>query len=236
MIWLVAPNETWSSELSDVLTGQYAVRRIASIRSFSRLLQLGETPKADEFLCLIHFSPEHSLPEVHAFLSMCLTSIKNTQVCVVGDLTDSQHQILDVFKVSYLSLVQDPNQIARQLREIFSSNQRYQGPSVTDRLIKIGDIEVDRDQARMRVAATGLEEPLTPKEVRILYVLALAANKTIGRDDLIKAVWPGVRVSASTIDSHMSRLRKKIEQSFECRLETHYGSGWKIAVRSQATD
>lgn len=236
MIWLVAPNDTWSSELSDVLAGLYAVRRIASLQSFSRLLQLGETPRVDEFLCLIHLSSQQALPEIHAILLMCLTSVKNAQVCVVGDLTDAHHQLLNLFRVPYLSAEQDPRLIARHIRELFLSNKRHQGPSVTDRLIKIGDIEVDRDLARMRVTATGLEESLTPKEVRILYVLAIAANKTIGRDELIKAVWPGVRVSASTIDSHMSRLRKKLEQSFECRLETHYGNGWKIAVRSLNTD
>ncbi len=236
MIWLVAPNDTWSSELSDLIAGLYAVRRIASLHSFSRLLQLGESPKADEFLCLIHLSPQHALSEVHAVLSLCLTSIKNTQVCIVGDLTDAQRQLLDVFQVPRLSQSQDPKLIATHLRGLFSRNQRHQAPSVTERLIKIGDIEVDRDLAKLRVAATGLEESLTPKELRILYVLAVAANKTIARDELIKAVWPGVRVSTSTIDSHMSRLRKKIEQSFECRLETHYGNGWKIAIRSQTTD
>jgi DNA-binding response OmpR family regulator len=100
-------------------------------------------------------------------------------------------------------------------------------------MIRVGDIEVDRDLAMMRVLATGLEESLTPKEVRIMQVLTLSANKTIGRDELIGKVWAGVRVSTSTIDSHMSRLRRKIEQSFECRLETEYGSGWKLAVRNQ---
>ncbi len=236
MIWLVAPNDTVSSELSDVLAGLYAVRRIASLQSLSRLLKLGEIPKADDFLCLIHLSQNHALTEVHATLSMCLIHIKSTQVCVLGDLTDAQHQLLDVFKVPHVSNGQEPKLIAWHLRGIFSSNQRDQGPIVTERIIKIGDIEVDRDLARLRVAASGLEEPLTPKEVRILHVLAVAANKTISRDELVKAVWPGVRVSASTIDSHISRLRRKIEQSFECRLETHYGNGWKIAVRSQATD
>jgi hypothetical protein len=236
MIWLVAPNDSVSCELSEVLVGLYAVRRIASLQNLSRILQLGEAPRAGDFLCVIHLSPQHPLPEVHAILSACLTSIKNTQVCVAGDLTDSQRQLLEVFRVQYLSLTPNPQIIAKQLRGMFAANQRNKDLNVTGGLLKIGDIEVDRDLARMRVTATGLEEALTPKEIKILCVLALAVNKTIARDELVNAVWPGVRVSASTIDSHMSRLRKKIDQSFECRLETHYGNGWKIAVRSHVTD
>jgi len=79
----------------------------------------------------------------------------------------------------------------------------------------------------------GFEEPLTPKEVRIIQVLSACVNQVVGRDELVSKVWLGVRVSASTIDSHMSRLRRKIDQSFECRLETQYGNGWKMAVRGE---
>jgi DNA-binding response OmpR family regulator len=85
----------------------------------------------------------------------------------------------------------------------------------------------------MRIMATGVEEPLTPKEIRILQVLSSSVNQSIGRDELVTKVWAGMRVSASTVDSHMSRLRKKIEQSFECRLETKYGSGWVLSIDSQ---
>lgn len=232
-IWLVAPDEKSTSDLNDVLSGLFAVRRIAGLLSLTRLLKLNEMRPAEGFLCLISIEADHNLIEMHSGLSSCLRVLKPHEVTLLGNLTEEQLRLAKNFGVDFIGEPNDYTEFSRLLKSKFQNQSHSLVSHVSDNMIRVGDIEVDRDLAMMRVLATGLEESLTPKEVRIMQVLTLSANKTIGRDELIGKVWAGVRVSTSTIDSHMSRLRRKIEQSFECRLETEYGSGWKLAVRDQ---
>lgn len=231
MIWLVAPDEKSTSDLTDVLSGLFAVRRIAGLLSLTRLLKLNEMRPAEGFLCLISIDSDHDLIEMHSGLSSCLRVLKPHEVTLLGNLTEEQIRLAKNFGLDFIAEPADYTEFARLLKNKFQRQSRSAVSHISDNMIRVGDIEVDRDLAMMRVLATGLEESLTPKEVRIMQVLTLSANKTIGRDELIGKVWAGVRVSTSTIDSHMSRLRRKIEQSFECRLETEYGSGWKLSVR-----
>jgi DNA-binding response OmpR family regulator len=233
MIWLVAPDEKSTSDLTDFLSGLFAVRRIAGLLSLTRLLKLNEMRPVEGFLCLISIDSDHNLIEMHSGLSSCLRVLKPHEVTIVGNLTEEQIRLAKNFGLDIIVEPADYTEFSRQLKSKFQKQSRSAVSHVSENMIRVGDIEVDRDLARMRVLATGLEESLTPKEVRIMQVLTLSANKTIGRDELIGKVWAGVRVSTSTIDSHMSRLRRKIEQSFECRLETEYGSGWKLSVRDQ---
>jgi len=233
MIWLVAPDEKSTSDLTDFLSGLFAVRRIGGLLSLTRLLKLNEMRPTEGFLCLISIDPDHNLIEMHSGLSSCLRVLKPHEVTIVGNLTEEQIRLAKSFALDTIVEPTDYTEFSRQLNSKFQKQFRSVVSHVSENMIRVGDIEVDRDLARMRVLATGLEESLTPKEVRIMQVLTLSANKTIGRDELIGKVWAGVRVSTSTIDSHMSRLRRKIDQSFECRLETEYGSGWKLSVRDQ---
>jgi DNA-binding winged helix-turn-helix (wHTH) protein len=233
-VWIVAADERQVAELSEFLSGVFAVRRISSLLSLTRLLKLNEARPNERFLCLVFLDIRCGLIEAHSGISTCLHYLKYSEICIVGSLDQDQQKLVQNFGLNHLACFGDHAKFSREIKSMME-NQRSAGDvSITDRLIRIGDIEVDRDLALMRILATGLEEALTPKEVRIMQVLTVAANKTISREELIGRVWTGVRVSASTIDSHMSRLRKKIEQSFECRLETEYGSGWKLSVRDQS--
>lgn len=231
IIWLVAPDDKPTAELTDSLAGSFAVRRIAGLATLVRLLKMNEVRPSEGFVCLISIKADQDLIAMHSAISCCLKIMSSTEICLFGELTDEQMKLAKNFGLLVLAHPTSYTAFGRDLQQILQKNTRRIAASISENIIRIGDIEVDRDLASMRVLATGFEESLTPKEVRIIQILSVAANKTVGRDELIGKVWAGVRVSTSTIDSHMSRLRKKIEQSFECRLETEYGSGWKLAVR-----
>jgi DNA-binding response OmpR family regulator len=47
----------------------------------------------------------------------------------------------------------------------------------------------------------------------------------VSRDQLINEVWKGIRIEARTIDSHISRLRKRLASS-EVFIESVYGGGY----------
>jgi DNA-binding response OmpR family regulator len=231
MIWLVGSSDEWLESVNEVLSGFFGVRRIGSLKSLGRLIALGELPVADEFICIFRLRPADDLISIYSAISKILKACRVAQVVVVGELTVDQLKVIDNFGITFLGMPTDLVKTAKLLRILMVPLPQVTTQNISEEILRIGDIEIYRTEGRMRVLATGVDEPLTPKEIRILFVLSAAINKTISREELVKKVWIGTHVSSNTVDSHMSRLRKKIDQSFECRLETQYGCGWTLSMR-----
>ena len=101
------------------------------------------------------------------------------------------------------------------------------GPEGDD-LLRVGDLELDLDryQARWQGKALGL----TVTEFLILRALARRPGHVKTREQLIQEGYPhDTYVSDRTIDSHVKRMRKKLEAA-DSRLdgiETVYGLGYR---------
>ena len=75
---------------------------------------------------------------------------------------------------------------------------------------------------------------LTKKEIEILWTLASAANKVFSRDSLLDKLWGfDFYGDSRTVDSHIKRLRAKLEEySHEgWEIETIWGVGYKFAIK-----
>ncbi len=232
IIWLVGLSDPWLEELHAVLSGMVATRRIMSLKSLTRILAMDQPPMASQFLMILQLSPDDVPSSVYAAMSKFLQQHRPEKVCCIGSLTQEQRLILDGLRVACIERPSDQAVLAKLSRSLLSDHDNEKSFSISNQeQIRFGDVELDLPSGVMRVLATGVRESVTPKEIRILQVLSQNLNDPVTRDDLVQKVWPGLRVSASTIDSHMSRLRKKIDQSFECRIETSYGSGWTLSVK-----
>lgn len=210
IIWLVGTTDVWLEEFSEVLSGFFGVRRVASLLSFGRLLGLGDIPRRESYICLVYLNQKDDLMAIHSSFSRFLKEYSRNHLCVIGHLSEDQKKVVESFNIASLGLPEDMVQAAKLLRKLTAPKPPKPTQSLGDDCIRIGDIEVDRGAACMRVTATGVEEALTPKEIRIIQVLSMAVNQPISREELVRKVWSGTHVSASTVDSHMSRLRKKL--------------------------
>ena len=83
------------------------------------------------------------------------------------------------------------------------------------------------------------DEPvaLTKKEIEILWTLATAKNKVFSRDNLLNSLWGYDYFGDSrTVDSHIKRLRAKLEKythpSWD--IKTIWGVGYKFEVTTDA--
>lgn len=78
---------------------------------------------------------------------------------------------------------------------------------------------------------------LTKKELEILWTLAVNQNKVFSRDNLLDSLWGYDYYGDSrTVDSHIKRLRHKLEK-FENRnweIKTIWGVGYKFEVSTKA--
>ena len=98
----------------------------------------------------------------------------------------------------------------RELRaRIVALLRRSQAPKA-ERLLPLGDAEVDFERAEVRRA--GEVTPLTPLEFKLLELFARNRGRILTRDQLVEGAW-GVNtfVSERVVDNHIGNLRKKIE-------------------------
>jgi len=87
-------------------------------------------------------------------------------------------------------------------------------PALTDDLVTFGDIVIDR--AAHRVRRGKREVHLGPTEYRLLDHLIQHPGRVFSREQLLDAVWGSdVYVEARTVDVHVGRLRKALNENGE---------------------
>jgi DNA-binding response OmpR family regulator len=101
--------------------------------------------------------------------------------------------------------------------------------SVTDPLVVLGDLTVDR--ARRVATLGGVALSLRPKEFDLLHYLAQQPEVVHSRDALLRRVWGyDFPIGTRTVDVHVRWLRQKIERDpgNPRRLETVRGVGYRL--------
>ena len=102
-------------------------------------------------------------------------------------------------------------------------------------IVKAADVTLDPERRQARVRGELVE--LTKQEFDILYLLASRRGIVFSRDALIAKVWgEDTYVTARTVDSVVSRLRKKVEQDADDpeMILTAWGVGYKFADASDS--
>lgn len=92
---------------------------------------------------------------------------------------------------------------------------------------KIGVYEVRSDR-RCLVGPDGAETPLSRLETRLLAYLAGRSGRTVPKEEMFLACWPGGRQPASrTLDVFMSAIRRKMPLSPDA-IRTVRGVGYQV--------
>lgn len=107
---------------------------------------------------------------------------------------------------------------------------RYGPDAESDRVIRVQDLEIDRDACEVRQNGRLLD--LTATEFKLLVFLAERANKVVDRDRLLDHLW-GSNVDGlctRTVDVHVGRLRRKLGDTPDSPryIVTVPGMGYKL--------
>lgn len=98
---------------------------------------------------------------------------------------------------------------------------RREGPT------RIGDLVVD--PAERRVAVGGLEIRLSKKEFALLRALAVDPTRVFTKDELLRDVWGfSSEGHTRTLDSHASRLRRKLDPVHHRFVANVWGVGYRL--------
>lgn len=110
---------------------------------------------------------------------------------------------------------------------------RRAGLAQAGAVIRVGSLTIDLDsyQVKIEKESGSVTVPLTLTEFRLLAHLARTPNKVFSRAELVDACLPGSDALDRTIDSHLSKLRKKLDQAGgEGLLISIRGVGYRLGV------
>ena len=114
---------------------------------------------------------------------------------------------------------------------IYKRNTKDSSVFIDDNFSSIGRYKFYPEQNKLIKEAT--EISLSKKECELLALFVAEPNQIIKRDTLMKKVWEdnGVIVGRS-LDTYISKLRKKLQDDSTIKLTNIHGVGYKLEVNS----
>lgn len=107
--------------------------------------------------------------------------------------------------------------------------------NVNKNTYKVGNLFIDLD--RYTVEVDGQNVPLTKKEIELLWTMAKNSTKVFSRDNLLDSLWGyDYEGDSRTVDSHIKRLRAKLEKypHPDWDIKTIWGVGYRFEVAKEA--
>lgn len=134
---------------------------------------------------------------------------------------------LDIGADDYIVKPFSPGEVMARVRAIL----RRIGKGASANCLHIENLKIDIENYLVSVNNTEL--PLTKKETELLWTLASNQNKAYSRDHLLDMIWGFDYIGDSrTVDSHIKRLRAKLDQipHPKWEIKTIWGVGYKFEV------
>lgn len=104
--------------------------------------------------------------------------------------------------------------------------------TVQSKIIKVGGLVLDLESHR--VTADGVEMSMSPTEYKLLQFFIMNVERVFSRAQLLDQVWgTNVYIEERTVDVHIRRLRKILEQH-GCRnlIQTVRSFGYRMSMKS----
>jgi len=155
-------------------------------------------------------------------------------VCPILMLTAKSEEIdkvlgLETGADDYLTKPFGIREFIARVKAIFRRSSLNAVPPDLQSMIKIEDLIIDQQKRKIMLKGSRVE--LTPKEYDLLQLLASHPGKSYSREDLLNLIW-GYEFSGyeHTVNSHINRLRSKIEPDFSKPryILTTWGVGYRF--------
>ena len=123
----------------------------------------------------------------------------------------------------------NPAEVAARARAVL----RRTSPSGSGSVLRVGKLEVDLESYLARVLNGDAPTPLqlTLTEFRLLAYMAKSPMRAYSRSELVDACLPGGDALERTVDSHVSNLRRKLDEAGSPgMLSVVRGIGYRLAA------
>lgn len=139
---------------------------------------------------------------------------------------------LDIGADDYIVKPFSPGEVMARTRAIM---RRISGEDNKNKqLFKYDNLDINLDD--YTVAINGNNVSLTKKEIEILWTLASNKNKVFTRDNLLNSLWGYDYYGDNrTVDSHIKRLRSKLDEyeHDNWEIKTIWGVGYKFEAKNE---
>jgi two-component system KDP operon response regulator KdpE len=153
-------------------------------------------------------------------------------VIAVSDDADPESKVavLDAGADDYLVRPVSVTELLARVR-VALRHRAALAPLRVDALIEVGDLRIDPVAHVAAIGARRLE--LTPKEFRLLVLLARNAGRTVRHGTILQVVWSST-TPPDTLRLHVSQLRRKLGAGPGApALVTRAGVGYQLAAADQ---
>ncbi len=173
------------------------------------------------------------MPKLDGF-SVCrrIREKSSVPIIMITAKTDDFDRImgLDIGADDYVVKPFSPAEVMARVRAVM--RRVDDGSDKERKSLSIKNLTVDISNYTVTIG--GEEVTLTKKEIEILWVMIKAPGRVFTRNDLLDCVW-GYEYFGDhrTVDTHIKRLRSKIEQAGPqgWSIETVWGVGYKLVER-----
>lgn len=106
--------------------------------------------------------------------------------------------------------------------------RRRSVPQIAKALTQIADLQIDKEESTVR--RNGKEIALTPKEFKLLNILADANGRVLSKQSIADKLWDyHIETNQNTIEVYINFLRNKIDKGFDTKLiHTKVGFGYYL--------
>jgi DNA-binding response OmpR family regulator len=119
--------------------------------------------------------------------------------------------------------------LARVRTSLRRSTAEVPAAGSEERVMAAGSIELD--QGRYQLRAGEIVFDLPRKEFEVMEALMVESGRIVPRERLLDDIWGITWTDSKTLDQHIRRLRRKLEQVDGApRIETVRGVGYRLDV------
>ena len=227
VIWIIEHAEAPHPKLASALIGDYAVRAFASLNSFVRLLRLKRSQLPD--LLLIDATTQRVTSTQLREVLDChlpktpIVCVEAEQVTKAGSVDDQNKANAAVENLHVYHRPFDGLRLSAFVEEILQTSEISNPRSI----VRYRGIMLDYHRLEYLVAPSEVAVALPRREAQLLRLLLDRPGVCLSRDEISELIWENVHVTPRTIDSHMSRLRQRLEGA-NVEIVTVYGGGYVL--------
>ena len=138
---------------------------------------------------------------------------------------------LDIGADDYIVKPFSPNEVMARVRAVLRRAPETRTVVQNDKILEISNLVVNMEEYTAMI--NQVKVPLTKKEIETMWILGQNPNKVFTRDNLLDSLWGfDYFGDTRTVDSHIKRLRAKIdkEEHPHWRIKTIWGVGYKFEI------
>ncbi|MBF0440782.1 MAG: winged helix-turn-helix domain-containing protein [Oligoflexales bacterium] len=219
ILWIIESQKRSKDSIIEKLHGDFPVQAFRSVKSFLHLQKIRKRTKPD---CILIVGC-HEKTEIETLFEYISHRYPMTKKIYVpweenSEIEDIKSKNSDLYVISDVSDILD---FSNQIRVIVEGSDK----DLSNNIVSYKNICLDGDRLQLKILPDDSYIGVTLKEARILKLFIGNVGRCISRDEIKKKIWEDMSISYRTIDSHISRLRKRLQYS-EASIESIYGGGY----------